>query len=257
MRGFWAFALKIGFVLGSTLVFIPVAVAQAKPDAKAILKSVSDTNLKQYEFTVRMTLEQVSKAGEKQIDTKTFKLAVQRPDRIRMELENDDTLFGEPVSTGGPAGPMLLVGDGKSVWVYAPELKKYGKVTSRVNQEAEALVTNPSNWVTMVERGLFAPVQSGLANADPVKPVGEERIVLDGKEIDCYVIDASPEVLTMWVDKRNYLVAREVIREVDGLTTTDFLLGRVNMPLPADLFLFTPRPDAKEEDMALTRNPFQ
>jgi len=39
--------------------------------------------------------------------------------------------------------------------------------------------------------------------------------------------------------------------------TIDFLAGRVNAPLPAALFVLTPPTDAKQEDIVLTRNPFQ
>jgi outer membrane lipoprotein-sorting protein len=253
-------ALGRTFLVGvSALAFTHVAVAQARPDSKTVLQKVTAAYgaLKQYEFTLKTTLEQVTTSGEKQTDIKTYKLAVERQDRIRMELENADMLFGEPVNAGRTAGPMLLVGDRKGVWVYAPALKRYGRLTSKISAEAAALVSNPSNWITRIEQTLLASVQSALTQTDDAKPIGQEQISLDGKSIDCYVIEANSGVSKVWVDKRNYLVVREVDLGAGVLTIMDFLVGRINVPFPDDFFLLKPGPDAKEEDLDLTRNPFQ
>ena len=92
-----------------------ISLAQPVPDGKTLLERVGAAymNLKQYELTINLTLEQVTKAGDKQVDTKTFKLTIQRPDKIRMEANGDNSLFGLPVNTGEPVGSELLVGSGR------------------------------------------------------------------------------------------------------------------------------------------------
>jgi outer membrane lipoprotein-sorting protein len=251
--------LTILLALGASLPFSSqISLAQSVPDAKMLLErvGVAYMNLKQYEFTMNMTLERVTKAGDKQVDTKSLKLTIRRPDKIRMEANGDNSLFGLPVNTGGPTGPMLLVGSGSDVWIYTPTLKRYGKVTAKISKEAAELVGNPSNWVTNIEQMMFSLFQNPN-QANQGRFVGDERISLDGKDFYCYLVQFDSRRSKLWIDKNTYLVVRQLDQDSETKATTDFLFGRINVPLPDDLFVLSPSPDAKVEDLVLTRNPFR
>ena len=141
--------------------------------------------------------------------------------------------------------------------MYAPELKRYGKVTSKISKEAAELVGNPSNWVSNIEQGMFSVFQDPK-QVSQGKLVEDERISVGGKDIDCYLVQFDARRSKLWIDKNTYLVARELDQDYEANTaTTDFLWGRINVPLPDDLFVLSAPPDAKEEDLVLTRNPFR
>ena len=116
-----------------------LAPSQPAMDAKTLLGSAASAymNLKQYELTIVNSFESVSKAGERESETKTYKIAIERPDRIRIELNDDNTLFGLPLSTGGPGGPVFVIGTGDTTWVYVPlRIPGEGEKDSGVNAKS-------------------------------------------------------------------------------------------------------------------------
>lgn len=61
---------------------------------------------------------------------------------------------------------------------------------------------------------------------------------------------------TLVADEHPSQAGRDFDQVSDTSMTTDFIFGRIDVPLSSDLFIISPAPDAKEEDLNFTENPF-
>lgn len=209
------------------------------PDAKTIVDraTAAFAALKQYQLTVFLSGQTA------------MKLTVERPDKFRTEMDNAANLLGSQ-SQDGPAGKILIVGSGKTVSMYAPELNRWGRVTSKASQEAADWISNPATWVTEWEKGIVGNALLGLTGNKPAKPVNEETIQIGGQNRACYVLDYPDG--RIWIDNDNYLVSRVA----GGGESLQLLFEHIDTPFTDGTFSFTPPPGTVEQEMNIVRNPF-
>jgi outer membrane lipoprotein-sorting protein len=245
-----------------------VAVAQTKPDVTEILKKVSETyaNPKQYQFSITATSRQLNRSGQTKVNTETSDYAVQRPNKFRM-WGNIGTVL-----TGKDLGDMLTVVDGESTSFYSPKIKQYMKYkgapvhTNPHDDESDIKIGEPSEFISHVEEMLFFRYRYFVKVASRAKLLREESIPFAGNTVDCYVIeidtDSPPtqgpsfELYRWWVDKQHYLVLREDYEykaahpgeppPISGSAV--YSVARINEPIDASLFVFSPPADAKLVD---------
>jgi TonB family protein len=238
----------------------PPEAQTSAPDAKAILKQVSETyrNLKSYHFEAKVSSEQKTESmGMRRfsISEEEFALASVNPDRLRMESRN-------------PEFSMSVISDGKTKWTYSPLRNEYTKKAA----EAEASRTAPGRLMND-PLAMFSRVRSVIDGYSRIgervkdaRITGEERLLVAGRNISCYVIEVDYSVAAvqgnttsrrLWIDKARSVILREVDSSKartswgslsDWNRTTNYTQARINESLSDDLFTFTPPEGAKEVD---------
>jgi outer membrane lipoprotein-sorting protein len=233
--------------------------SQGQKDAHELLKKVSETygTLTSYHFEGAM----ITKTKAAGIETKIeipITLSAVKPGKMRYEMKN-------------PMMGMLMIFDGQAFWTYTPAFKKY---TRKVIGEFAGENIDP------MELGVGALLTAGITayyrlaeRIKEAKIVREELVEVNGKSVDCYVVEVSyelstkptdrePAAKTFWIDKARYIVLRETsAQKIDAplfggdmqtTQTTSFRIAKINES-PADtLFIFTPPEDAKEVEELVT-----
>jgi cytochrome c biogenesis protein CcmG, thiol:disulfide interchange protein DsbE len=233
----------------------------AAPDAKAILKQVSETynNLRSYHFEGRYTLEQVTESIGLKDELKREELFVNaavKPDRSRIESKNTHL-------------SVTSVYDGKTKWMYTPGPNEYTKTAE-----------GPVKLVPVTPAGNDSPAMAHLANATNLltrystvadrlgdaKIIGEETLEIGAQRSDCFVIEAyyfpastrnqsNTTKRKLWIDKSRNIVLREINnietsmqwgRTITSKITYSFTVARVGEQIPESLFAFVPPQGAKE-----------
>lgn len=231
-----AFPLLI--ILGS----LAGAWAQRQIGVEEILGKVAETYAypQRCEFVIHSTSEW---PGKNQSSTFFVHVAIQKPDRMRMQLS----------ATGANRGPVqnpndaVTVADGENTWVYSPKMAQFTK-----RKEAGAAVMD------QLEHELFDRYRRAPGSAPLARLLRQETLEQDGRRIPCYVVeiahDKKDEFLTWWIDQSRYIVLREDIEEGRGHTgepvtyreSAVYTVVKINEPLSPDLFVFTPPPGAKQ-----------
>jgi outer membrane lipoprotein-sorting protein len=181
-----------------------------------------------------------------------FVWAFEKPGKFRLE-------------TKPPAGNRsTTASDGESIWNYNPNLKQYTKKSVQPLPKAGDTDTGVRRIPNPLEK-IGGTKITDLARGARIMP--EEVISIDGKPINCYVVeviyraprgsDLNASVLvTYWIDKTRLIVIRKTSKqkfislppdertETNGLIT--FSLVKVDESLPASLFAFTPPEGIKE-----------
>jgi outer membrane lipoprotein-sorting protein len=228
-----------------------VTCAPQAPKPADLLRRVAETykNAATYWVEASMHAEQ-SQQGQKQELDATLRLA-------------GDTLGHMRVQMNAPAAQAWLVANGTDLWVF-----QSGMGQSQYAQLASA-ATDSLLRRQMLERLLQAQFPTlPIARyrevdvlSDSATLLREEKLTVDGKEVDCYVVRAvspapSPSApgmpatpVTLWIDKERHVVWREE-REASmsdpqaGARSIkeriDFQRVRINDALPDSLFAFTP-----------------
>lgn len=217
-------------LLTAALCLAPVALAQ---DANAILKKVGDTysNLESFHFEGTTVGE--TKMGNTGSRTETqFSLAWVSPNKVRVEYRYTS------------AGTWLRVSDGKT-------MTRLRSITKEFKQEPAS-----ADDVTILDGTPTSSYENMTAKFHDPKLLRTEPIQMDGKSIDCYVIEAQSQPttllpgmeqmpVTLWIAKDSNLVLKEVSgthskssgsNATQNIRTTTFTLAEVNTKLPDSLF---------------------
>ncbi len=234
------------------MMIIPL-LSQSSQDAQGLLKKVSDTykNLKSYHFEGTTTME-VKAEGMQQKMEMPMVMAAAKPGKTRLEIKN-------------PMTGMLRVSNGETTWMYIPRLKQFTKRTAATVETAGG-ESEKTGLDAALSGSPLAQFEQLADKAKGAKMLREETTEIDGKKIDCYVVELPQELpknlpvqmesspKTLWIDKARYLVVKESFSgkmsspmgEMQMFTTTVFNVAKINEPVSETLFTFTPPEGAKE-----------
>jgi len=240
----------------SILFAIPLlAAAQSAPDARALLQDTQNAlrPFKTYVLEQRMVLD-MSGPTQNRLEM-TSKMSASAPGKMRTE-------------TSGQMGGALILSDGEHTWFYIATMKQYMKTPA---------ATGPAALVKSLVPGM-SDVFDQLREKDPylsAKVVGEDTVEVDGKKIDCYVVEAVMEKLTMtagmtmsqgttkvWIDKETKITLKTTLtatlqggpfpKPLEMNMAMTVFSRKLDEPLPDSLFAFTPPEGAKEvKDFAM------
>lgn len=226
-------------LLTSRVARLAVAVALAAgvcgaQDANEILAKAGAAyqSMTSYHFEGKITSK--TDMGGKSTESETqFVVAYASPDQFRVE-------FRYPT-----AGDWVRVSDGKTYTAYRSISKQLDQ-SPATSDSLRVLEGSPV--------ASFDDLAEGRKNA---KVVGTEPVMVDGKAVDCYVIefDARPRNLPegtsqlptkVWVDKQRMIVLRRALKtqagKGDHLTvnerTIEISSAQVNQPVAPTLFAF-------------------
>jgi TonB family protein len=260
-----AFILIVTVISGAAQNQNPPNSQIAAPDAKAILGQVGETYsaLRIYHFEGRFTHEQVTESMGLRDESKREELFVNaaiKPDRYRIESKN--THFS-----------VTSVSDGKNKWVYAPGANEY--TTSWEGAARTAMGRMPTEAESHLGRARNAV--AGYSHIDhqvrQAKFIGEEKLKIGEREVDCFVIEAdyasasatgqsSSWTRKLWIDKSRNLVMREIQqtrtkapwgKTINTKMTYSFTFANLDNQVTEALFAFVPPEGAKE--VAELRSP--
>jgi outer membrane lipoprotein-sorting protein len=252
---------------GKTLVILlataVLAVAQstpAQPEALHLLNNVAMTYYAMKSYSAKSTdVITTSRPGMQQQMEWNMTTTADFSGRTRAEV------------TG--ATPMLMIFDGKILWMYMSQLNKYIKLPT----------TKPGWGVEGIESAMATTgftYKNVATNVKGATVLRSEKIPFSGSNVDCWVVSveyqplsahassgrtagvAASEVTakTLWVDKIQYLVYQEdstskkTIAGATGPTETKVAVKyesiTVDPDVASDAFTFTPPPGATEIDLA-------
>jgi thiol-disulfide isomerase/thioredoxin len=228
--------------------FCCLASAQETPDARALLKETSEVLLhhKSYQVDQRAVIDMGGPLPTRL--EMLVKIIVSNPGKLRIE-------------STGKLGDSLIVSDGESTWMYLGMLKQYTKT---------AAASTPESLVKSLVPGMSS-VMDQLKAKDPylsAKVVGEEQVEVEGQKIDCYVVEARLDKISLpgsidmingvqkaWVDKVSKLSLKQTMTatmeggplkapaELNEASTV--ISQELDAPVPDASFSFTPPEDAK------------
>jgi thiol-disulfide isomerase/thioredoxin len=228
--------------------FCFLAQAQETPDARALLKETSEVLLhhKSYQVDQRAVIDMGGPLPTR-LDM-LVKIIVSSPGKLRIE-------------STGKLGDSLIVSDGEYTWMYVGMLKQYTKT---------AAASTPESLVKSLVPGMSS-VMDQLKAKDPylsAKVVGEEQVEVEGQKIDCYVVEARLDKISLpgsidmingvqkaWVDKVSKLSLKQTMTatmeggplkapaELNEASTV--ISQKLDLPVPDSSFTFTPPEDAK------------
>ncbi len=180
------------------------AFAQDQPDARALLKETADVLLhhKSYQVDQRAVIEMGGSVPTRL--EMMVKITVSSPGKLRIE-------------SSGKMGESVIVSDGEYTWMYVGMIKQYTKT---------AAASTPESLVKSLVPGMSSVIDQMKAK-DPyisAKIVGEETMEVEGQKIDCYVVEAkldkislpgsiemSDGVQKVWVDKVTKLSLKQTM----------------------------------------------
>ena len=227
----------------STLIVIALACAPsaqaaqapaAKTPVKASAKAQSDVQSWQADLTMKMNVQGQS------VDV-TGTICAKKPNRTRIEMS---------LSTM-PQAKQVVYSDGKTVWVYLPEMNIATKIDASKARSA----------LGMGAQGDLAGISNPLAGfpKDSIKALPDETL---DKEA-CKVYDCKPPValggklpfmpakIKIWVSKKTNMMVGQDMVGADGNVMMFIRLSniKVNPELADSVFAFAPPKDAKVSDM--------
>jgi outer membrane lipoprotein-sorting protein/peroxiredoxin len=230
--------------LFSALVF-----AQDQPDARALLKETADVLLhhKSYQLDQHAVIEMGGSVPTRL--EMTVRITVSSPGKLRIE-------------SSGKMGDSVIVSDGENTWMYVGMIKQYTKT---------AAASTPESLVKSLVPGMSSVIDQMKAK-DPylsAKIVGEEMMEVEGKKIDCYVVEAkldkislpgsiemSDGVQKVWVDKVTKLSLKQTMTAtVQGGAVAEpaqmnqvstVVSQKLDLPVPDSSFTFTPPEGSKQ-----------
>lgn len=242
------------------LFFCSLGLAQSQQDALDVLNKVAETyrSTKTLQAEADVQTEMNGQGVEQKVAAHMF-LTVAAPGKFRMETKT------------GPA-KILMIADGRTLWMYFPELNKYSKMPVGHDSGADAL--SSAGLSTLGSLPDFSKVAEGVREA---RMLPSETLQFDGVPIDCYVISVlqdlrpaapgsdkaetagvQPSNETLWVDKSRLLILRlksnvqvtstrsTVFFETNSTVT--FTKLALDEPLADDAFEFNPPQGASELD---------
>ena len=237
--------------------------AQELPDAATIARQVQEAAKQRKsieyvrELTGEVTLDgkpvtEVNASGRRipvQSSIGKQTVALESPGKARIDVQ---------LGSGS-----LLVSDGESTWTYRPSTKTYTKIAAAQTPDGMA-----ANLAVLDVLGFFADTKSA-------KTIRHESIAVDGETYDCWVLTSnvkipaqaamggqlSDGVMTSWIDKKLLFEVQEEIAysikvpPTAGAAPVEYRSKirqvaralKVDRPVTATLFAFSPPPDAREQ----------
>jgi TonB family protein len=215
--------------------------AQQLPDAASLLDSARAVQSgRSVRFTADMVTEVLVGTSKVKMPS-TAEFTIAGPDRFRVETKSE------------PMGGSTVVADGKFVWTYQAALNRHLK--------------HPASGQDLLAMGGWG----ALPAAADAKTVRAESIAVDGRQHDCWVIEARQDLLstpgaqkmemrdvrwTIWIDKKLGIdLKRAMAAKVSGgpmPTAVDMHQTatrrqiRFDETLADSLFEFTPPPGSTE-----------
>jgi outer membrane lipoprotein-sorting protein len=231
----------------SALAQTPPIQSSDQKEAQALLQKVAEASraLKSYHFEGTQLIESKGEGTFNRMEMK-FVWAGEQPNKFRLETKTPG--FNR----------MAMISDGQTRWNYEGRFKQFTK------QSQIPGAPSPRQAAPIDQLG-GARVTDRMLSA---KLLGEETIRIGEKTIACQLVEVErsmpsygatqlpPGRDTYWIDKERFLVVRkkshyvsvmvpdEEKRQVDNLITLDVF--KVDEPLPAALFTFTPPEGVKE-----------
>lgn len=234
------------------LVSLLLLFPQALPDGKTLLDQSKDAFLKfrSYQYEMSMTTEMAvwNNPAKMTVSTTTITTSVSaiNPDRKRVE------------TTSQPAGTMII-SDGEYTWTYIAPLNRYTK---------KAAIDWPQSSLASMGLGSASDLEKMFKG---VKTVGEEALEVDGKKINCWVVELKLDKLPFpqmqgtdlldfvercWIGKDQKICFKitlsgtmsggSVPAQAKLQETVTIHLVKLNVDLPESLFRFTPPGGATE-----------
>jgi outer membrane lipoprotein-sorting protein len=233
---------------------------QAQTEAMELLKKVAESyrNLKSYHFE-GVEIRESRAEGTYSRAESPFIWALESPGKFRMETKAPSSMR------------MTWVSDGQIAWNYNARLKQFTKKSAPPAQQAGG--SEPGAPRKTLNAGIPSITDriGGVRIADlarSAKILREEAISVGGHSINCYVVEAEgraqnirgvslpPPVTTYWVDKARLIVLRKTHKGTalyfpheERMETSEQItlsLVKVDEPIAASLFTFTPPEGAKE-----------
>jgi len=227
-----------------------VCAQSSTPDPRGLLKQTTDAlkPFKTYILEQRMVVDMTGGPAPSHLQMAS-KMSASAPGKMRTE-------------TSGQFGGALIVSDGENTWFYIATTMQYMKTPA---------ATGPEALVKSLVPGM-GDVFDQLREKDPyltAKVVGEEPVEVDGKNIDCYIVEATMEKLAItagmnmsqgvtkvWIDKETKITLKTTLTAIlqggpfpkpleMNMSMTVFS-RKLDEPLPDSLFAFTPPEGAKE-----------
>ena len=222
-------------------------------DAMALLERVADTYHSARSFQIEGTsVVESENAGMHGTMDFPFKADFVAP--AKMRIENQNSVMG-----------VLIVSDGRTIWVYMPSAKTYSEI--EIATMLESAPKNQDNREALAgaagASGLLFDVFQ-LSIRQPMERaaiIREEQLQQADAKIACYVVRAEyrrsaneakilPKVKTYWIDKDRYVVVRESwesrVESTTTKTTTTLTRVRLNQPVRDEIFKFTPPEGARQ-----------
>jgi thiol-disulfide isomerase/thioredoxin/outer membrane lipoprotein-sorting protein len=256
--------------IASMLLLTVMLGAQDLPDAATITKQVQEAAKQRKsieyvkEITGEVTLDgkpvtEVPAPGRRvpvQSSIGKQTVALQNPGKARIDLQL--------------GGGSLLVSDGEATWTYRPSTKTYTKIAAAQTAEGTA-----ANLAVLDVLGFFADTKT-------TKTARQESITIDGTAYDCWVLTSSVKlpaqagmggqvsdgVMTSWIDKKLLVEVQEEIAytvkvpPAAGAAPVEYRSKilqvthglKVDQPVAANLFAYTPPADAREQAPQIAGN---
>lgn len=268
--------LVTSFVVLSLMAIVAIAqtqdtASQPQPDAKQLLKKVSEThqNLKSFQLEGQTVLEMKGDGVFMRFEL-PFVIAYGKAGQKRIQVKNP---FESKKTT---------VWDGKTEWVYLITEKQFTKkpLDKAAFTEPETPLLNQFKNDSMFADMISEDLTEGLVSA---KIAREEVVEIGGQRINCYVVEAvysdksaasvqndskdgSDQLkslvlpMTFWVDKEREVVLRHkfdgggvfaqmfraLADNANFTMSTTLSVAKFNEALPDSLFAFAPPADATE-----------
>lgn len=227
--------------------------SQQPADAMQLVKRVSEAYRSLGSYEIRAVVITDQRWGEaRQLSEVPQIMAEDKPGKFRLESKH-------------PFMGSMEVSDGKTTWVYTGMGHQY--VQKPANSGADAAgdspMINAMMPVNYVEN--YRQLQEKVTAA---RLLPEQTLSLEGREAACAVLEVefggdkakkqkteeSPH--TLWIDKGTALVLQEMWDDkadrmgVSSQTRTTVVYKSIHIakPIPAELFSFTPPPNAREVD---------
>ena len=225
-----------------------LASAQDSPDARVLLKETGDVLLKHKSYQVdQRAIVDMGGTLPARLEM-VVKIIVSNPGKLRIE-------------SSSKVGDSLIVSDGEHTWMYLGTLKQYTKT---------AAASTPESLVKSMVPGMSG-VMDQIKAKDPylsAKIIGEELVEVDGQKIDCYVVEARLDTISLpgsvdmkggvqkvWIDKVSKLSLKQTITatmEGGPLTApaqmnqaVTIISQKLDTPVPDSSFTFTPPEGSK------------
>ena len=220
--------------------------AQDAPDLATLLKQSTDSlkKHKSYQMSMEVTTDMIIASQPVKMVLSSDVSAI-NPDKIRIESKE---------SLGGGA---TIVSTGEFLYMYLPALRQYTETAGVANVRQ---MLNSTGMTNLPDEGTVA------RNARLIR---QESMQADGAEHPCWVVETkidvlplptpaggsiTDSVLTMWIDKKNFLVWRSTMvgRMQAGPISSDMRQEtrlrsiQLDPTLPDSLFTFVPPDGAKE-----------
>jgi thiol-disulfide isomerase/thioredoxin len=225
-----------------------LASAQDSPDARVLLKETGDVLLKHKSYQVdQRAIVDMGGTLPARLEM-VVKIIVSNPGKLRIE-------------SSSKVGDSLIVSDGEHTWMYLGTLKQYTKT---------AAASTPESLVKSMVPGMSG-VMDQIKAKDPylsAKIIGEEPVEVDGQKIDCYVVEARLDTISLpgsvdmkggvqkvWIDMVSKLSLKQTITatmEGGPLTApaqmnqaVTVISQKLDTPVPDSSFTFTPPEGSK------------